>query len=149
MLNAIASNDMRKPVSIVCLLLLASCAGRYHNDFDQAKDFTRKIDDGLWFIREVTPGIFRPDDDRARKNWKKKASELCQGSGYKSLLLEGGQARFTAFNVFFAGGLPTVLPEERSRPVVDGVVLCGSSPLTEQRAIQILKDKMYILPQQS
>ena len=131
---------------LILLVFNVGCVSRPQSDFDNAEDFVKTISDGLYFIREVTSGTFWEEKDLAKLNWDRRASEVCLGSGYRSLLEEDGNVTFSITSVAFVGGLPIFYGVPGSLPVVDGVILCNSSQLSEEQAIQILKDEMYILP---
>ncbi|NHN39832.1 hypothetical protein G8764_21215 [Pseudomaricurvus alcaniphilus] len=137
---------MKKILLIAFPLILAGCLTTPVSEFDRPIDFVKPISDGLYFIREVSSGGIWKVEGKSKSGWEKTADEVCQGNDYKSLLIQDSDQNFSGVGVSFVGGIPLAYGDSYSMPVVDGVVLCSSSSLTEEQSMQILIDEYYVIP---
>ena len=131
--------------SSIAALTLFGCVPTQQSEFSKAEDFVKPIDSGLYFLREMAGGLWGKEGSTSDR-WNNRALELCP-QGYKVLLINDDDLFSQGISVSAAGGFILALPDIHRHSVIDGVVLCNSSPLTETQARQVLIDKHYIFPE--
>ena len=137
---------LKKNISAIsCLLALTGCASNSTNEFDQQRSFVKTIRPGLYFIREADSAILWKKEGATQRSWQKQAENLCGGSAYKSLLLVDGESSSTGIAISFVGGIGYAYGDITSVPVTDGIILCDSANMSEEEAINVLKDEYYIV----
>lgn len=137
-----------KYVFIFGAFILAGCAQAPTSDFDRIESFVKTIDSGLFFLREVDSGVLWGKAEKPIIKWDEKANSLCP-TGYKTLLHSDEDLSYQGVSFSYMGGFVMATPATSNMPTVDGVVLCNSSPILEEDAVQILVDEFYIAPEQT
>jgi len=87
-------------------------------------------------------------EGKAKSNWEIQAENTCRGEGYKVLLFSDLDARYDTIGMVLVGAMALEYPDTVTVPQVDGVIHCRWSNLTEQEAMQVLRDEYYLLPGQ-
>ena len=135
-------------LSILGALILAGCVHTPQSDFDRAESFVKPISTGLYFLREVDSGGLWGEKESTNIRWDKSALTACP-SGYKVLLLNDDNLSYQGVSFSYMGSFVMASPGTKNVPVIDGVVLCNSSPISEKDARQVLIDEYYIVPQKN
>lgn len=135
-------------LSILGALILAGCVHKPQSDFDRAESFVKPISTGLYFLREVDSGGLWENKESTSVEWDKSALAICP-SGYKVLLLNDDALSYQGLSFSYMGSFVMASPGTKNLPVIDGVVLCNSSPISEKDARQVLVDEYYIVPQKN
>lgn len=134
-----------KSLVLVAAVILTGCVSTPVNDFDRIESFVKPISPGLYFIREIAPGGLFGKAKKPVAEWHKRAASLCS-SGYKTLVHSDEDLAYQGVSISVLGGLVMATPSSSKTAAVDGVVLCQSSSLSEDEAIQILIDEYYLVP---
>lgn len=134
---------MSKRIIVIFILVLIGCASSGSNEFDAYENAYIKIDEGLFYIKEVAFGREFESSRKVKLDWENKASDLCRGK-YESLIYQDIQDNYLkdqALHDYFP-----FLPMG-SAPVSEGVVLCNNSPYDKDQAKEILIRELYIIKQ--
>ncbi|WP_413663585.1 hypothetical protein ACG1BZ_21350 [Microbulbifer sp. CNSA002] len=134
---------MNRATIISCLtFLIIGCAST--NEFDDQNNHHIKIDEGLFYIREVAAGRVFENAEKVQQDWEAKTTELCSGK-FEKMIYQDGEHHYmvTDAETFF---LPLVTMA--GAPRVEGVVRCESSPLNTQQATEVLVRELYLLPKE-
>ncbi|WP_444922139.1 hypothetical protein ACJJID_07385 [Microbulbifer sp. CnH-101-G] len=121
------------------LVSLTGCAST--NEFDGPNNHHIRIDDGLFYIREVAAGRVFESSDKVKVDWEYKASELCGGK-FETMIYQDGEHHYmvTDIETLF---LPLITMT--GAPRVEGVVRCENSPFSTTQATEVLVREMYLL----
>ncbi|GAA5444900.1 hypothetical protein Misp06_03092 [Microbulbifer sp. NBRC 101763] len=132
---------MIRASTIVIILLLSGCAST--NEFDGHNNHHIRIDDGLFYVREVAAGRVFENSKKVKLDWESKAAGLCGGK-FEKMIYQDGEHHYmvTDAETFF---LPFVTMA--GAPRIEGVVRCESSPYTTAQATEVLVREMYLLPE--
>jgi hypothetical protein len=131
---------MNRIVQIALFLFLV--VGCTTNEFDRHDNHTIKIEEGLFFIREVAAGRVFEDIDKVESDWKSKAQNLCAGD-YEPMIYQNGEQRY-----LHDSAMAFFLPVSSwvGAPRIEGVVRCSNSPLSAEESTEILLHEFYLLP---
>ncbi|WP_444925059.1 hypothetical protein ACJJH9_09460 [Microbulbifer sp. DLAB2-AF] len=124
---------------VFMILLLAGCAST--NEFDDPTNQHIRIDDGLFYIREVAAGRVFESTEKVKLDWEYKATELCGGK-FETMIYQNGEHHYmvTDAETLF---LPFITMA--GAPRVEGVVRCENSPFNTAQATKVLVREMYLL----
>ncbi len=137
---------MKHSLFILLTVFLASCVATNKPREGGGYGYEEhKLGDGLFYVKYV----FLSGDgftESMRHDWDKRTVVVCNnGVDKKHVYLESMQTLSSGTGLSFMGGIPIAYTDSDTTAVIEGVVQCVDSSMSQQEVRDVLVNEMFLI----